>query len=321
MPATTLSDNQSSSEAVIGVIRLLSAMRIPARHQKMVHGRVSNRQDDVLLFMPQLEGEFLRISDSVVEAGDGNCVTLVVENHGYSPICLKKGTKLGEIAAAEILNWSEVAGNRDKAKLVNKEEPPRGKGDVYNLIAGGGTKTDRVEELFSQLSLQIEHLESDQQKQLTALLVSFQDIFALSPDKLGTTDLVTHFINTGDHPSIRQPVRRTPFALRAKVDQRVGEMLEQGVIEPSASPCASPIVLIRKDGGVRFCIDYRKRNRIPKLDEFPLPRIDDTLDLLAGARYFTTLDLASGYWQVRMVPASKEKTAFTTYSGLYTFNK
>ena len=131
-----------------------------------------------------------------------------------------------------------------------------------------------------------------------------------------------HVVQTGNEGPIRQPVRRMPFALRRDIDQMVEEMLDQGVIQPSSSPWASPIVLVKIiDGGMRFCVDYRCLNRITKLDEFPLPRIDDTLDLLAGARYFTTLDLASGYWQVAMDPASQEKTAFVTYSGLYEFRK
>jgi hypothetical protein len=111
-----------------------------------------------------------------------------------------------------------------------------------------------------------------------------------------------------------------PFALRPQVDKLVQEMLAQGVIQPSSSPWASPVVLVqKKDGSMRFCIDYRRLNRITKLDEFPLPRIDDTLDILTGARHFTTLDMGSGYWQVAMDPTAKEKTAFTTYSGLYEF--
>ena len=115
------------------------------------------------------------------------------------------------------------------------------------------------------------------------------------------TSIVTHVINTGNHPPNRQPVRRSPFALRVKVDELVADMLEPEVMRPLSSPWASPIVLVRKkDSGTWFCVDYRKLNQITKLDEFPLSRIDDTLDLFAGSHYFTTLDLASGYWQVAM---------------------
>ena len=136
-------------------------------------------------------------------------------------------------------------------------------------------------------------------------------MLAVDASELGTTDLVTHSIDTGDHPPVRQPHRRMPFALRTKVDEMVSDMLSQGVIRPSQSPWASPVVLVRKkDGSIRFCVDYRKLNHITKLDEFPLPRIDDTLDLLAGACYFSTLDMASGYWQVGLESQSQEKTAF-----------
>ena len=91
-------------------------------------------------------------------------------------------------------------------------------------------------------------------------------------------------------------MRWTPFTLRKKVDELVKEMLTQGVIEPSGSPWASPIVLFQKDRGMHFCADYRQLNQITKLNEFPLPRIDHTLDLLLGYHHFSILDLASGYW-------------------------
>ena len=98
------------------------------------------------------------------------------------------------------------------------------------------------------------------------------------------------------------------------------EMLDQGVIQPSSSPWASPIVLVvKRDGSTRFCVDYRKVNAITKLDVYPLPRIDHSLDLLAGTKFFSTLDLVSGYWQVGMEAESQEKTAFTTHSGLFEF--
>ena len=142
----------------------------------------------------------------------------------------------------------------------------------------------------------------------------------MDPSELGSTDLVTHHIDTGDHQPIRQLPRRMPFSQRSKATQPVQEMLEQGVITLSASPWASPILLVcKKDGNIRFCVDYGKLNSITKLDVFPLPRIDNTLDLLAQNSLFSTLDLASGYWQVKMGSKSREKMAFVTTSGLYEF--
>ena len=90
-------------------------------------------------------------------------------------------------------------------------------------------------------------------------------------------------------------------------------MLSQGVIQPSTSPWSSPIVLVKKkDGSYRFCVDYRKLNSITKVDAHPLPRVDDLLKSLNGNTIFSTLDLRSGYWQVGMHPSDCEKTAFST---------
>ena len=98
-------------------------------------------------------------------------------------------------------------------------------------------------------------------------------------------------------------------------------MLAQGVIQNSNSPWASPVVLIKqKDGSHRFCVDYRRLNGLTKMDVFPLPCVDDTLDILSQTQYFSMLDLAAGYWQVRMDGDSQEKTAFSTCSGHYEFH-
>ena len=98
-------------------------------------------------------------------------------------------------------------------------------------------------------------------------------------------------------------------------------MLEQGVVQHSSSPWSSPIVMVKKkDGSWRFCVDYRKLNSVTHQDTYPLPRIDATLDSLSGAAYFTTLDLASGYWQVEVEEQDKEKTAFSTPQGHFEFN-
>ena len=97
-------------------------------------------------------------------------------------------------------------------------------------------------------------------------------------------------------------------------------MLQQGLIEKSRRPWAFPVVLVRKKNGkLRFCVNYRALNKTTKRDEYPLPRIDDMLDSLGGAAWFTSLDLASGYWQVEMDPKDREKTAFITQFGTYQF--
>ena len=114
---------------------------------------------------------------------------------------------------------------------------------------------------------------------------------------MGHTDQVKHSIATTGRP-IRQPRRRIPEALRKPVDTETQLMLDQGVIRESSSPWSSPIVMVRKkDGSWRFCIDYRQLNSVTHRDAYPIPRIDD---ILAGSKYFTTLDLPSGYWQVEM---------------------
>lgn len=92
-------------------------------------------------------------------------------------------------------------------------------------------------------------------------------------------------------------------------------------MKPSQSPWASPIVLVKKkNGSLRFCVNYWKLNKITRKDAYPFPRFDDTLDTLADARWFSTLDLISSYWQVEVAPADREKTAFCTPNGIFEFN-
>ena len=106
-------------------------------------------------------------------------------------------------------------------------------------------------------------------------------------------------IDTGDAQPRRQAPRRMPFVVRNEVERQVNKMTKAGVIKKSHSPWASPVILVRKrNGDYRFCVDYRKLNEVTTKDTFPLPQIDDLLDQLADSRYFSTLDLAAGYWQI-----------------------
>ncbi|GBN85459.1 Transposon Ty3-I Gag-Pol polyprotein [Araneus ventricosus] len=163
-------------------------------------------------------------------------------------------------------------------------------------------------------------LNEEQRTAVRKLLNEFQNLFSTCDADVGRCNMTQHRINTGDHPPIKQYPRRLPLSRKEEADHLVKEMVDNGIIEESSGPWASPIVLVKKkDGSTRFCVDYRKLNEITKKDSYPLPRIDDTLDALNGSQWFTTLDLKSGYWQVEIQPEDKEKTAFTTGQGLWQF--
>ena len=128
-------------------------------------------------------------------------------------------------------------------------------------------------------------------------LLQFVDLFPVPASALtGHTDAVEHTIDTDDSPPIRCAPHRMSHQKIRQVEACVEEMLTGGQIEPSDSPWSAPVVLVtKKDGGTRFCVDYRRLNLATVKDAYPLPRIDDTLDMLAGKQWFSTLDLASGY--------------------------
>ena len=155
---------------------------------------------------------------------------------------------------------------------------------------------------------------------LLALLLEYHDLFAEGSQDLGQTGRVQHKINTGTAPPIRQQVSRIPQFRRQEAKKLLDDMLGRNVIQPSNSPWASPVVLVpKKDGSLRFCVDYRRVNAVTRKDAYPLPRVDDTLDTLSGSKWFSTLDLLSGYWQVEVDPEDREKTAFCTHEGLFEF--
>ena len=159
-----------------------------------------------------------------------------------------------------------------------------------------------------------------QRQQLHSLLLDYVILFSQGPQDLGQTDLVKHNIDVGDAQPVRQAPRRLPSAKREEAQKAVGDMAEQGLIEPSNSPWSSPVVLVKKkDGSLRFCVDYHPLNYVTRKDSYPLPRVDDALEALAGMKWFSTLDLRSGYWQVKLDEMSKGKTAFSTGSGLWQF--
>ncbi|KAE8988260.1 hypothetical protein PR003_g22354 [Phytophthora rubi] len=139
-------------------------------------------------------------------------------------------------------------------------------------------------------------LGGEQQGLLRSLLGDFRDIFVESSLKPGRTDLLKFSIDTRAHPPIKQRPYRVSNAEGDVMEAEIQQYLELGIMRPSTSPWASPVLMIRKpDGGIRFCIDYRRLNAVTIKDCYPLPLIDDILDVLRGDKLFSTMDIASGY--------------------------
>ena len=287
-------------------IKLLQASRIPSRHRKMIQAKVVGATSVPLSLFEPLR-ELTETTGVVLETGtlevpQGTCVTLTIENPGLTPISLKKDSVLGTVDPVEL------NANPSTELAVEQDNTQDAMFRISHLTPSNDSSM--LQELVDSLNLQTAELSTEQLEELKEMIKKNSDVFAMNPSELGSTDLVTHHIDTADRSPIRQLPRRMPFSLRGKETQLVQEMLKQGVIKPSASPWASPIVLVRKkDGNMSFCVDYRKLKSITKLDVFPLPRINNTLDLLAQNSLFSTLDLASGYWQVKMDSESREKTA------------
>ena len=145
-----------------------------------------------------------------------------------------------------------------------------------------------------------------------SLLCEYSDIFSRHDLDLGKTHLVKHDIKLMDKTPFKQGYRRIPPHLYEDVRSHLKEMIELGAIRKSQSPWSSAIVLVqKKDGGLRFCIDLRELNNRTVKDNYSLPKIDHHLEQLIGAEWFTTLDLKSGYWQVELEEHCKPYTAFT----------
>ena len=153
------------------------------------------------------------------------------------------------------------------------------------------------------------------------ILDEFKDVFAsmpsgLPPDRDGNG----HTIPTGDSPPIAKPGFRLSAKEKKEVEEQVATLLERKLIQPSQSPYGAPVLFVeKKDGGLRMRVDYRALNNVTVKDKFPIPRVDDLLDRLNGAKVFSSLDLQSGYHQIRIAEGDVSKTAFRTHMGLFEY--
>ena len=194
---------------------------------------------------------------------------------------------------------------------------------VQEVVTDNNRDHDDLDEKLKKIAQQAApNLEEEQVHELEEVLKEYKTIFCRDEFDIGVFQQVEHSIETGNARPIRQRLRRTPMGLAGDEEKHLRKMLQAGVIEPSVSEWASPPVLIRKrDGSVRYAIDYRRLNEVIKKEVYPLPLIDECIDTLAGNEWFSKLDASSAYWQVKMRDEDKAKTAFITKYGLYQFTR
>ncbi|XP_060073585.1 uncharacterized protein LOC132553365 [Ylistrum balloti] len=217
----------------------------------------------------------------------------------------REGTGLSEAGVLNAVCSSVIEGDSGG---IEEELPST---DCFNIPTP--VRTETVEDV--QVS---ELLTSKQKVEMKTLLEEFSDVLSDVP---GRTNLVVHDIRTTTNEPVRAKNYPIPYNLKETIREEVEKMLKMRVIEKSDAPYAAPVVIVRKkDGTNRFCIDYRQLNRVTIFDAEPMPNADDIFSRLSGNRYFSRLDLSKGYWQVPMEETSKQKTAFTTPIGLFQFS-
>ncbi|XP_063040269.1 uncharacterized protein LOC134435312 [Engraulis encrasicolus] len=295
---------------------LREATTIPATSECVVWGEVENPRPGVPAVLEPLNITEAVASGSVATTMEKQ-VPVRLCNFSTSKAALLKGVCLGLLVEAYPDEpkslWEKKAATDGESEVV--DAPPLAIGRV-------ATVADLPEHLHCLVEATSESLNEEQQQQFLQLLLTYQSLFAKGDSDLGYLSTVTHKIDTGLAKPVRQRVRRTPLGFQGEEEAHLQDMLRAGVITPSSSEWASPVVLVRKkDGGVRWCVDYRSLNSLTIKDAYPLPKIEECLDVLGGASLFSTLDLQSGYWQIAVDGRDRDKTAFITKWGLYEYTR
>ena len=297
-------------------VRLVQTTTIPGQRGWVVQVQVESESclGDELLFHP----EHQRMSElgvwaqeALISVQSNGKALIPLQNFQGMSVKLKEGEHIGVASLCDLPRPEEPEFYPEPMR----ETAMQSNGTCTCVQALPNTP-ERYETLMQLLDLP-DDIGSCEVDKFNELMKKSTDVFALNDTELGCTNVVSHKIDTGNHPPIKQMPYRTPMVYRDKISQMVNEMEQRGIVQPSSSPWASPVVL--EDGSLHFYIDFRRLNSITKKDVYPLPRVDDILDTLGNARHFATLDLASGYWQVPLDEDVRLKTAFTTHKGLYEF--
>ncbi|POM79445.1 Hypothetical protein PHPALM_2888, partial [Phytophthora palmivora] len=316
---------------VVYYARVSSRVRIFPGGQALVvsevRGQASDGQTVLVEGVPGLDGA-VRVARTLCTVNQGKLLVEVC-NASTEELIIKRGTL---VAAATVVPESAFEFESPTTSLRSCDSRPVESREtteedwVHSVVSSAGATTDSPlhsmpnleKELADEFAVDFtgSKLSEEQKRLFRQTLGSFRDLFVETSMKPGRTHLLEFEIDTGDHPPIKQRPYRVSKAEGDVMEAEVQQYLDLGLIRPS--PWASPVLMIRKpDGGIRFCIDYRRLNAVTVKDCYPMPLIDDILDVLGNAKLFSTMDIASGYWNVPMAAGSVGKTAFACKFGLF----
>ena len=287
------------------VVRVSHKCRVLPFSHKVIHGSVSLVTHGLEKRSPSLPlGIDVQSAYATLLTGS-NRVAVVLRNNTRDWIEIGKGTPVTRMVAAIQVPHVIDTISADKGKL----RP--------TLM-----EAERQDLLLDKLDLSgLESWPAEEAEKARGLLWEYHDIFSLEKHDMGHTNATKHKIVLKDPYTLpfKERFQQIPPPQLDEVREHLKLMLDAGVVQPSNSPWCNAVVLVRKkDGSLRFCIDFRRLNALTVKDSHPLPRICETLESLAGAANYSTFDLNSGFWQVPMDDASKQYTAFTLGSmGLY----
>jgi len=275
---------------------------IPARSEKIVSTKVQFRKipDETVdeswcTEIGRINGG-VQVSRTLVPSDTWTNIPVRLLNTGNTDVRLKADTPVSNLEQVEIV--SQLDDDVQQVNMVTCAEESSVESEVPEYVS----------KLVQGVGIPVTDVES---QTLQSILMSYQDVFSQNENDLGETDLIMHYIDTGDAKPVRQPLRKFPPAYVESISKHVHSMLEQGIIEPASSPWAANVVLVKKhDGTLRCCIDYRKLNAVTRKDVYPLPRINDCLDALASAKIYSSLDMRSSFNQLPVAPQDRDKTAF-----------
>ena len=287
------------------------AHSIPAGSVSFIPITVTGKHEHSVYVEPFAKGYHgsLFISPSFIKS-QGSSIIPVMNISENKDIIVQPGTKIGICSSASVIE----NGSKVKVQCCSNE---------VTVTLGTSVETAISSKPEIRPDINLSHLigKMDELEDVKQLFLKYNDVFTTKTDTLlPCTKTIQHKIYTTDDIPVKQAFRRLPPSMLQSVQDHLDELLQKGIIQESHSDYASPILIVKKkNGDIRMCVDYRKLNSKVQRDCFPLPRIDESLDTLSGVKYFSTLDLTSAYHQIEVAPEDRRKTAFITPMGLYEY--